>query len=150
MIAPAEPAELRAARERLSRGEAGYRSVAGLHHLVQGFAMLEEVMARNIAGQRALACNMASTYCAKIVASIQQLLERDPAVPEPELEHLFKVVLALDETDVDLPAEARAVKIEIARRLIDCYYEGYSPEQKQAAIEQLTAVSDRKRRRTRR
>ena len=77
-----------------------------------------------------------------IASSIGSLLESDRAVPEPQLEHLFKVVLAFDQSDVELPATAREVKIEIARRLIDRYYEGHSPEQKRKALEQLTKVAE--------
>jgi hypothetical protein len=34
------------------------------------------------------------------------------------------------------------VKIEIARRLIDRYYEGHSPERKRQALEQLTKIAE--------
>jgi hypothetical protein len=63
-------------------------------------------------------------------------------VPEPQLEHLFKVVLAFDQSEVELPDNAREVKVEIARRLIDRYYEGHSPEQKRKALEQLTKIAE--------
>ena len=63
-------------------------------------------------------------------------------MPEPQLEHLFKVVLAFDQSEVELPDTAREVKIEIARRLIDRYYEGHSPEQKRKALEQLTKIAE--------
>jgi hypothetical protein len=150
MAAMHESAALRSAREHLSRAEAGLRSVDGLHHLEKGLGLLDEVMARDSPGQKQLARNLATTYLARIVTTVGQRLDSDRAVPEPELEHLFKVILALDEADVESPPNARAVKIELARRLIDCYYEGYTPEQKQSAIEQLTAVAEPKRRRKRR
>ena len=137
-----EPRELLAAREHLARGEASYRTAAGLAELEQGLGLLDEVMAAKNANHRSVAENIAKTYATRIYRSIGALLEGDRAVPEPLLEHLFKVVLAFDQCEVDLPDTAREVKIEIARRLIDHYYEGYSPEQKRQAIEQLMKIAE--------
>jgi hypothetical protein len=136
-----EPRELAAAREHLARAEASYRSAAGLAELEQGLALLDDVMSANHAGQRAVAENIAKTYATRIYRSIAALLDGDRAVPEPLLEHLFKVVLAFDQRDVELPDNAREVKVEIARRLIDRCYEGHAPEQKRKALEQLTKIA---------
>ena len=62
-------------------------------------------------------------------------------MPEPDLEHLFKVVLAFDERSFELPEEARATKVSLVRDLIDRYYEGHSPETKRAALEQLAEIT---------
>lgn len=137
-----EPRELLAAREHLARGEASYGSAAGLAELEQGLGLLGEVMSANNAAHRAVAENIAKAYATRIYRSIGALLAGDRAVPEPQLEHLFKVVLAFDQSEVELPDTARDVKIEIARRLIDHYYEGYSPEQKRKALEQLTKIAE--------
>lgn len=137
-----ESRELLAAREHLARGEASYGSAAGLAELEQGLGLLDDVMSAKNAGNRTIAQNIANTYAIRICRSIGTLLESDRAVPEPQLEHLFKVVLAFDQSDVDLPATAREVKIEIARRLIDRYYEGHSPEQKRQALEQLAKIAE--------
>lgn len=137
-----EPRELLAAREHLARGEANYRSAAGLAELEQGLGLLDDVMTGKHARHRAIAENIAKTYSTRIYAGIATLLEADRAVPEPLLEHLFKVVLAFDQSEIELPDNARAVKVEIARRLIDRYYEGHSPEQKRKALEQLTKISE--------
>jgi hypothetical protein len=136
-----EPRELVAAREHLARGEASYRSAAGLAELEQGIGLLDDVMSGKDARDRAIAENIAKTYSTRIYRSIGTLLEADRAVPEPQLEHLFKVVLAFDQSEIELPDNARAVKIEIARRLIDRYYEGHSPERKREAVEQLMKIS---------
>jgi hypothetical protein len=136
-----EPRELLAAREHLARGEASYRSAAGFAELEQGIALLDDVMSTKNARDRTIAENIARTYAARIYGSIAALLEGDRAVPEPQLEHLFKVVLAFDRSEIELPDNARAVKVEIARRLIDRYYEGHSAEQKRQALEQLTKIS---------
>jgi hypothetical protein len=137
-----EPRELLAAREHLARGEASYRSAAGLAELEQGLGLLDEVIAAENAAHRAVALNIARAYATRIYRSITALLEGDSAVPEPQLEHLFKVVLAFDQSEVELPDNARAVKLEIARRLIDRYYEGHSPEQKRQALERLTKIAE--------
>lgn len=138
----AEPRELLAAREHLARGEASYGSAAGLAELEQGLGLLDDVMSTKNASHRAIAANIATTYATRIYRSIGALLDGDRAVPEPQLEHLFKVVLAFDQSDVELPDNAREVKLEIARRLIDRYYEGHSPEQKRKALEQLTKIAE--------
>jgi hypothetical protein len=135
-----EPPELQAAREHLARGEASFRSAAGLAELEQGIDLLDEVMSGKDARNRAVAENIAQTYSSRIYRSIGAQLDADRAVPEPQLEHLFKVVLAFDQSEVELPDNARAVKIEIARRLIDRYYEGHSPEYKRKALEELTQL----------
>ena len=137
-----EPRELLAARDHLARGEASFRSAAGLAELEQGIGLLDEVMSAKDARHRSIAENIAKTYSTRIYRSIAALLESDRAVPEPLLEHLFKVVLAFDQSEIELPDNARAVKVEIARRLIDRYYEGHSPEQKRKALEELTKISE--------
>jgi hypothetical protein len=137
-----ESRELLAAREHLARGEASYGSAAGLAELELGLGLLDDVMSAKNASQRTIAETIAKTYATRIYRSIGLLLGSDRAVPEPQLEHLFKVVLAFDQSDIELPDEAREVKIEIARRLIDRYYEGHSPEQKRKALEQLTKIAE--------
>jgi hypothetical protein len=137
-----EPRELLAAREHLARGETGYRTAAGLAELEQGIALLDDVMSGKNASHRAIAENIAKSYATRIYRSIGTLLAADRAVPEPQLEHLFKVVLAFDQSQIELPENAREVKVEIARRLIDRYYEGHSPEKKREALEQLTRIKE--------
>jgi hypothetical protein len=137
-----ESRELLAAREHLARGEASYASAAGLAELEQGLGLLDDVMSAQNAANRAIAQNIATTYASRIYRSIGTLLESDRAVPEPQLEHLFKIVLAFDQSDIELPAAAREVKIEIARRLIDRYYEGHSAERKRQALEELTKIAE--------
>jgi hypothetical protein len=135
-----ESRELQAAREHLARAEAGYRSQDGLYHLEEGLALLDEVMAGS-PQHRQLAENLASTYFTKIYGGIKRLVESDRGLPEPDLEHLFKVVLAFDERSFELPAEARATKISLVRDLVDRYYEGHSPDAKHAVLEQLAEIS---------
>ena len=137
-----EPRELLAAREHLARGEASYRTAAGLAELEHGIGLLDDVMAAKNARNRTIAQNIATTYATRIYGTISALLAGDRAVPEPQLEHLFKVVLAFDQSEIELPDNARTVKVEIARRLIDRYYEGHSAQQKRQALEQLMKISE--------
>jgi len=136
----AEPAQLASARKHLSLAESNYLSEDGLYHLEEGLALLEEVTLDSEAKYRTVAANLLSAYSGTIYESIRKLVETDPALPQPELEHLFKVLLAFDAVDMELPEYAGALKIGIAKRLIDCYYEGYPADEKQKALEQLTGI----------
>ncbi len=149
-----EPRQLTFAREHLSRAEAAYDTKEGLRRLEEGLALLDEVIATDAADYETVARNLATTYSNRIVSAIRARIETDHAIPEPDLEHLFKVMLAFDQIDFELPADAQALKISIARRLIDLYYEGCSPADKEKALQQLAQISQgdesrsRKRRRT--
>jgi hypothetical protein len=138
-----EPQQLRAARQHLSQAESTYRSEDGLFHLEEGLALLDEMMACDVPAYSTIARNLASTYSTKILGSVIKLVETDCGLPEPDLEHVFKVVLAFDERGFELPAEARSAKITVAARLIDRYYEGHSSEEKRAAFEELAKISRR-------
>jgi hypothetical protein len=136
-----EPQQLRAARQHLSQAEASYRSADGLFHLEEGLALLEELLACDEPAHRLTARNLAETYSTKIFRAVTKLVEKDRGLPEPELEHLFKVVLAFDEHGFELPAEARAAKVSVVAHLVDRYYEGHSPEEKRKVLEELAKIS---------
>lgn len=140
----AETEQLQSARKLLAKAEAAFRSADGLADLEEGLLLLAEVVAGRAPADRKVAQNLASTYTKKLYGIVRRLLETDRGIPEPELEHFFKLVLALDHAGVDLPPDARSMKIELARRLVDRYYEGYSPAAKQQALERLTAISNGK------
>jgi hypothetical protein len=149
-----EPRPLTSARAHLSRAETAYDTKEGLRRLEEGLALLDEVIATDSADYGTVARNLATTYSNRIVSAIRARVETDHAIPEPDLEHLFKVMLAFDQVDFELPADAPALKISIARRLIDLYYEGCSPADKEKALQQLAQISQgdgsraRRRRRT--
>ena len=128
------------ARQHLAQAEARYRSADGLFHLDEALSLLEDVIATGSAEQARVARNLAATYAARIHRAVQRLLQTDRGVPEPELEHLFKVVLLFDERGFELPVESRANKIELVRQLIDRYYEGRSAAEKQTMLEELTKI----------
>jgi hypothetical protein len=140
-----EPPHLRSARQHLSLAEAQFRSEDGLFHLEEGLALLEDMMDSDAPEHRTIARNLASTYANRIFAVVRRLVAADPGLPEPELERLFKVVLAFDEHGFELPAAARDAKIAVVERLIDRYYEGHSPDDKRAALEELARISSRPR-----
>lgn len=136
-----EPRALQTARELLAIAEQTYRTEGGLAQLEEALALLDVLIVDNEAKGQQIARNLAAAYAAKLCKSIAALIERDRALPEPELEHLFRVMLAFDQGDFDLPEQSGAVKIRIARRLIDRYFEGYPPEAKQKAVDELLTVS---------
>ncbi|HLF10185.1 MAG TPA: hypothetical protein VJA26_03135 [Gammaproteobacteria bacterium] len=138
-----EPRELLNVRQCLAGAEAEYRSQAGLTRLAEGLALVDDVIAAGSPQHAKTAQTLASTYAARIYGRINKLIESDPGLPEPELEHFFKLVLAFDQTGVELPPSAKTLKIEVVRRLIDRYYEGHPAERKQQALRELQQLSGR-------
>jgi hypothetical protein len=138
---PIESPELQSARAHLARAEATLGSRDGLFHLEEGLALLDDIIAADEPRSSVVAKNVAATYATRMYRRVGALLESDRGLPEPELEHLFKVVLAFDQGSFDLPAKARDTKIGIARRLLDRYYEGHPAEEKQKALEQLAGIA---------
>jgi hypothetical protein len=135
-----EPPRLAAARRHLSQAEAGFRSDEGLFHLAEGLALLEEVALDGEAKYRQIAANLSSAYADRICRLIRNLVASDPGLPQPDLEHLFKVLLAFDAGNLELPDDVQSLKIDVVRRLIDFYYEGYPAEEKQKALERLAGI----------
>jgi hypothetical protein len=138
-----EPQELLQARRCLSRAEAELHSADGLRELVEGLALLEDVIGTGAASAASTARNLATSYAARIYARVGDAVAADEHVPEPELEHFFKVVLAFDQVRVELPQSAQDLKIAVVRRLIDRYYEGHPIEKKQRALADLAQVARR-------
>lgn len=138
----AETRSLAAARRHLARAESELRSADGLLCLTEGLALLEEVALEGSRQERGIAANLLETYAEKICGAVRAQVAADPALPEPELEHSFKVLCAFDATEHALPDYARGLKIEIAKRLVDRYYEGYPENEKQKALEQLAGIAD--------
>ena len=135
----AEPRELSVARRHLARAEAELDSADGLARLVEGLGLLDELIGRDGEAART-AGNLAASYAARIYARIGTVVAQDPHLPEPRLEHYFKVVLALDQVGEALPATAAALKLAVVRALIDRYYEGHPPGEKRRALEKLAAL----------
>ena len=107
---------------------------------LERLALIIEAASKN---EAKTASNLAATYAGRFYGRVRDKLGRDAQVPEPELEHCFKVVLAFDLVKDALPPAAAQLKIDVVRALIERYYEGHPPEKKRAVLEQLTALGAR-------
>jgi len=135
-----EPRELAAARRHLARAEAELDSADGLARLAEGMGLLDALIVGRDEPAARTAGNLAASYAARIYGRIGAALAEDPQMPEPKLEHYFKVVLALDQVGEALPATAAELKLAVVGALIDRYYEGHSPAQKRRALDQLAQL----------
>jgi hypothetical protein len=124
----------------LARAEAELESADGLARLAEGLSLLDALAAGRDEAVARTAGNLAASYAGRIYERIGAAVAKDPQLPEPTLEHYFKVVLVFDQVGEALPATAAALKLAVARALIDRYYEGHSPEQKRRALEQLAQL----------
>jgi hypothetical protein len=135
-----ESAELSAARVCLAEAETAWSSADGLTRLTDGLGRLVDIIEGGSKNEARTATNLATTYAGRFYGRVRDKLTRDPQVPEPELEHCFKVVLAFDVLEDALPPEAAELKIDVVKALIERYYEGHPPEKKRAALERLTTL----------
>ena len=136
----AEPRELATARRHLAFAEADLDSTEGLARLAEGLGLLDTLIVGRDPAAARTAGNLAASYAGRIYERIGAAVAEDPQMPEPTLEHYFKVVLALDQVGEALPAKAAELKLAVVRALIDRYYEGHSPEEKRRALEQLAQL----------
>jgi hypothetical protein len=135
-----EPRELTAARRYLAEAEGDLGSAEGLARLAEGLTLLDDVIVTGTAPAARTARNLASTYASRIYARIEAAVTQDPHLPEPELEHYFKVVLAFDQVSGALPPAAAELKIAVVRQLVERYYEGHPAEKKRQVLEQLAQL----------
>jgi hypothetical protein len=134
-----ESRELAAARACMAAAESSWVSADGLARLSDAMGRLADII--DAGGPEArIASNLAASYAGRFYGLVRDKLQRDAQVPEPELEHYFKVVLTFDQVRGALPAAAAELKIGVVEALIDRYYEGHPPEKKRAALEQLAAL----------
>jgi hypothetical protein len=136
----AESESLRAARRCLAEAEAAWSSANGLARLADGLERLTELIDGGSGAEARTAGNLAASYAGRFYGRVRDKLERTAQVPEPELEHCFKVVLAFDQVREALPPAAAQLKIDVVKALVERYYEGHPPEKKRAVLEQLTAL----------
>lgn len=135
-----ESRDLAAARRGLAEAEASLASADGLARLVDGLGRLADVLETGSRDDARTAGNLAASYAGRCYARVREELEQDRQMPEPKLEHYFRVVLAFDQVAGALPPAAAELKIAVVEALIDRYYEGHPPEKKRAALEQLAAL----------
>ena len=124
----------------MAEAEAAWASADGLARLQDGLGRLTDIIDIGEGQEARTAGNLAETYAGRFDGRVRDKLERETQVPEPELEHCFKVVLAFDLIKDSLPPAAAELKIDVVKALIERYYEGHSPEKKRAALEQLAAL----------
>lgn len=137
-----EPAELTLARRHLAQAESELATAAGLARLREGLALLERIVEEFAGAPCAdVARNLGAAYAKKVHGRIERMLEGNANLPEPELAHLFAVARAFDDTCAEPPPSARETKVELVRRLIDLYCEGYDPVEKEKAYEQLAQLA---------
>jgi len=101
-----ESGELKAARRFLAEAEAQWASADGLARLTEGLGYPDELIDTGVAAEAQTARNLVTTYAGRAYARVRALLERDTQMPEPELEHYFKVVLVFDPVSAVLPPAA--------------------------------------------
>jgi hypothetical protein len=135
-----ESRSLSAARHCLAEAEAAWSTADGLARLTEGLERLTDVMEMGSKDEVRTASNLAVSYAGRFYGRVRDKLQRDAQVPEPELEHCFKVVLAFDQVKEALPPKSAEIKIDVVKALIERYYEGHSAEKKRAALEQLAAL----------
>ena len=123
----------------MAAAEAAWAGAEGLTRLSDALGRLADIIEADGAEAR-IASNLAASYAGRFYGRIRDKLEHDAQVPEPELEHYFKLVLAFDQVQSALPAVAADLKIGVVEALIERYYEGHPPEKKRAALEQLAAL----------
>src|SRR5262245_16170865 len=109
----AEPKELRDARRCLAEAESDLRSTDSLAQLAEGLGLLEDVVETGAAADVRTARNLAASYAGKVYERVAARVSGDRQVPEPELEHYFKVVLAFDAFAASLPPQAAQLKIGV-------------------------------------
>jgi len=139
-----ESRELVAARASMAAAEAAWASADGLSRLEDGLERLADIIDARKGAEARVAGNLAASYAGRFYGHVRDKLERDSQVPEPELEHCFKVVVAFDRVQSALPAAAAELKVSVVKALIERYYEGHPAEKKRAVLEQLAALRPEK------
>jgi hypothetical protein len=124
----------------MAAAEAAWASADGLARLEDGLERLADIIDAGRGPEPRIASNLAASYAGRFYGRVRDKLERDAQVPEPELEHCLKVVLAFDRVQSALPAAASDLKIGVVEALVERYYEGHPPEKKRAVLEQLAAL----------
>ena len=131
-----EPRELESARAHLARAESQFGSRDGLVHLQEGLALLEDLIDGGSA-HAAIARNVGTAYCSTIYRRIASRVSSAAPISEPELERLFETMRCFDDVGLELPDDARALKVEIVKRLLTLYTEGRNAAEKRRVFERF-------------
>lgn len=138
-----EPTEIVQAREHLASFEKRMMDSDNIHHLSEGLLLLEDVVEKNADGvSRDLARNLGTTYASRICSKIDQLLGEQASTTEPQLEHVLKLLLKIDDSQFGDKERTSRLKVETVRRLFEEYFRGYTTEEKQRFVKKLLEKSD--------
>lgn len=105
------------------------------YHIDQGFFVLEEI-ADGDSRHKSNATNLARTYMSRFHTTIREKLG-EQHIPEPDLKSLLLAVIALEATRFASDFEMEPLRLEIASRLIDSYFQGYTERERSEAVQEL-------------
>ena len=105
------------------------------YHIDEGFFTLEEI-AGGDTPEKARAGNLGRTYMQRFRAAVEKKLA-EKHVPEPDLEALLRSVTALEASAFASGFDTERLRLRIASRLIDSYFQGYSEAERSAEIRRL-------------
>ena len=133
-----ETADLQRARNHLNKvrlldGDAAY-------HIEEGFLILGDLGEGNTP-EKTTAENLGKTYMSRFHSFIKEKLE-DKHISQPDMESLLRSVIALETTAFNKEVDMEPLRIEIASRLIESYFQGYSDDERSEIIEELMARID--------
>ena len=131
-----EPRELDAARAHLARAESMFGTDDGVVHLQDGLALIEDLVEGG-GPHTTIARNVGAAYCTTIYRRIATRVSSAASVSEPELERLFETMRCFDDVGLELPEDARALKVEVVKRLLTLYTEGRGTAEKQHIFARL-------------
>ncbi len=121
---------LEEARRHLALAESAPWSDDGRFHADEGLFLLEEH-----AEQTPAAARLGETYALRLLERVQSALAGD--VPEPQLKGMLKLLQTLESVPFGDAARLATVRVMIAERLLDRYFEGYSDAERERAIQSI-------------
>ena len=118
------------ARRHLARAESSPWSEEGRFHADEGLFLLEDA-----AGSDPAAARLGATYTQQMLERVQSTLAGD--VPEPELKGMLKLMQTLEAPAFGDSGRLETVRVMIAERLLDRYFEGYSEVERERAVQAI-------------
>ena len=122
------------ARHHLALLENEFWSESGGFYADEGLFLLEELGEAQPAARQ-----LAATYVGKLLDMVQTRLIGD--VPEPDLKEMLKLIQTLEDSGFGEPDRCETVRIMVAERLLDRYFEGYSGDERERAIRAIVEIN---------
>lgn len=110
------------------------------HHIDEGFLALEDI-ANGSSTNKSTAENLGQTYMEKFYSTARERLS-EKHIPEPELKSLLRTVSALENTTFAGKRNIESLRMEIASRLVDSYFQGYTSTERSEIIRKLMERMD--------